>query len=443
MIKKLIVISILILVPIYILSGCQSNKAEQAIVNASKIKNVIILLIDTLRADHLASYGYSRETAPFLSSLAKKSVVFKQAFSASSTTAPSTASIFTSVYPSHHGIITGYIATQRLARVNKEIVLNKIPAEFVTLGETFKNAGYKTFSLSDNLNISHIMGYDQGFDKFETYQYVGAQKINEVMKSWNVEINSDDVKQKNFIYLHYIDPHLPYHKREPWFKKSTDSLQRNINAYDSEISYLDSNIEKLFNYYHWLDNSLVVVIADHGEEFLEHGKTTHGKDLYREVLHVPFMVYYPSIKARQVEEYVQTLDVLPTLAGLLGLKKDGRWLGKDLTSSIIGKQLANDRPLFSELLRRPEMTQAAFRSVIKNGFHLIENISTHKFELYNLEQDSAEKNNLLNSEKNIAQDLKAAFNILEKHQHEAQKKEVEVKLDEQTLDQLKTLGYVN
>ncbi len=219
--KNTIFISAIILVSC-LFAGCnsQSNKLSKSVAPS---QNVVVILVDTLRADHLPFYGYKKDTAPFLSSLAKKSIIFDRAFSACSYTAPAVASVFTSLYPSQHGVITGHFANIRLQKKNQTVTFDRIPEELTTLAEEMKNAGYKTYGVADNLNITTEMGFTQGFDKFSTFRYEGAPKVNETVKSWAAELNSGG---KYYLYIHYMDPHEPYNERAPWFTSSTDQKER-------------------------------------------------------------------------------------------------------------------------------------------------------------------------------------------------------------------------
>src|SRR5690606_26353830 len=135
-------------------------------------------------------YGYSVDTAPFLTELAEKSIVFENAFSASSTTAPAMASIFTSVYPSQHGVVMGMQATKRMKRQEefKALSINRIPEDLLTLGEMMSQSGFKTYGVADNLNIDHQIGYIGGFEKFQTFRYEGAEKVNQVVDQYYPEI---------------------------------------------------------------------------------------------------------------------------------------------------------------------------------------------------------------------------------------------------------------
>ena len=140
--------------------------------------NVVVIVIDTLRADHLPLYGYAHPTTPFLSELARDGIVFDRAYSTSSWTAPATASLFTSLYPFQHGVVTGMVATLRARRLDPTITLNAIPGEATTLPEIMRRAGYRTFGVADNLNICAAEGFDQGFDEFRSYNDRGAAAVN-------------------------------------------------------------------------------------------------------------------------------------------------------------------------------------------------------------------------------------------------------------------------
>ena len=141
--------------------------------------NIVLVVIDTLRADHLPFYGYPKETAPFLSELAAQGVVFEKAYAASSWTSPATASIFTSLYPFQHGVTMGLLLQKQLINKDQSIKVNRIPKELTTLPEAFRINGYRTFGVSDNFNISEGQGFGQGFDRLLGFSHRGGQFINE------------------------------------------------------------------------------------------------------------------------------------------------------------------------------------------------------------------------------------------------------------------------
>lgn len=446
--KRLTIGLMLTILAIFVLQGCSKKEAgDAASVKAKELKailphsNVVVILIDTLRADHLPFYGYPKNTAPFLSKLAEKSVLFERPFSSSSTTAPATASIFTSLYPSDHGVIIGQIAMRHLLKKHPKLVLNRIPEALTILPEAFKNADYSTFAVNDNLNISHEMGYSQGFDKFETYRYQGAETINTKLKEWKDEISGSE---KYFVYIHYMDPHAPYNEQAPWYKAGANKRENIVNAYDSEINYVDSKIQEMFELFGWEEDTLVVVTADHGEEFWEHGKVGHGKSLYTEVIHVPFFIYHPKLKAIRVSDYVSTIDLLPTVANLVGLKIDPVWEGVSLVPTMEG-HLLPERMFHSQLLRKKEHRKASMASVISHEWHLIRTDKLNgdsRFELFDIVADFDEFNDQSANKPAIVTDLNQAIDELQQSKPALKAEEIEIDMDPERLDQLKSLGYV-
>lgn len=419
------------------MAGCSKKKLSD--IDTRKF-NLVIILIDTLRADHLPFYGYQKNTAPFLNQLAEKSIVFENAFSTCSYTAPATASIFTSMYPSKHGVITGHFANIKLQKENQTVKFDKIPDEVTTLGEEISSLGYSAYGIADNLNIATQSGFAQGFRKFATYKYKTAEVVNKTLLSWKSEIESHD---RYFTYIHYMDPHAPYNQRAPWYEPSPDPQQAILNAYDSEISYLDSHIKKMFEEFGWLENSIVVVLSDHGEEFREHGLIGHGKTLYREAIEVPFMIYVPGMQPARIKNYVTTMDLLPTLSGLLGFSSKDNWQGHDLTS-LINKNSYPDRTLFAELLRRPDHPHPEVRSALTNDWHYL--ATTRKgektnHELYNARLDRREKTNLAPEKTQIVAELNNQTFSLNSGNNNFKTITIEENLSDEGLDQLKTLGY--
>ncbi|MCO6430823.1 MAG: sulfatase [Deltaproteobacteria bacterium] len=412
--------------------------------------NVVVVLIDTMRADHLPFYGYSRDTAPFLSSMASKSVVFERAFATAPWTAPSTASLFTSLYPSQHGVVTGYAASKRLQRKQKGITMNRIPAKIQTLGEFMKSAGYPTIAVTDNINISKPMGFHRGFDYFENYRSRGAEAVNKKASEF-----LDKVKDQGpyFLYLHYMDPHSPYLERGDWFKQCLASTggserEKTVCAYDSEMRYLDSQISELFHRYSILENSIVFIVSDHGEEFWEHGRLGHSKTLYKEVLHIPFVFYHPRRHPARIAENVLITDVLPTLARLLSIEPSARWEGKDLVSFIDSPQRRNDRVLLSERLRHPAQEEPKWwkRSVIEDKWHYIRTedlTGPLERELYDLEIDFAETANIYSESEKIGLEMEQEFENYPPLAWLPESESFDVELDAGTVDQLRTLGYLD
>jgi arylsulfatase A-like enzyme len=239
--------------------------------------DVVVIVIDTLRADHLPLLGYEKETAPFLTELAESRGAWALAHSTSSWTAPASASLHTSTQAIQHGVRDGFRATQVRRRNDTSIRVDRIPDELETMAEAFHEAGYATFGVADNRNICREMGFDQGFERFSTMNYEGADAVNARVMAWSDAI---DAARPYFLYLHYMDPHRPYNQHDSSYRPTGDERLDQIAAYDSEIAFVDARIRALHDRFGWDENTVIVVTSDHGEEFLEHGGWDHGRTLY-------------------------------------------------------------------------------------------------------------------------------------------------------------------
>lgn len=406
--------------------------------------NVVLIVLDTLRADHLPFYGYKNNTAPFLSQIASQGVVFENALAASSWTAPSTASILTSLYPFQHGVTTGYLASKFF-----RIKINRIPAKIKTITEVLKETGYKTYGVSDNVNICEKLGFTQGFDRFKRFPYDEEWKMNSQLKEWSAEIKA---QEKYFLYIHYNDCHTPLHKRSPYYQKKEDPLADLISQYDSEISYVDAKIKEMYELFGWDKNTLLIVTADHGEELKERGRWGHGNTLYSEVIHIPFIIYFPGDERiqKKIKVNVGNIDILPTVRNFLRIKSSQVEAGVNLMPLIKGQKEKDfdNRYIFSHILKHNKKRDG------KKAFHRAtvfkhwKSIYQDKFqktiekEFYNLKEDPGEKVNVFWENKNLANRLFIKFISFEKKCKKYTQEEADVKLDKKKMEELKSLGYV-
>lgn len=314
----------LVLALVACLAACASPSPEPMPETTLDRPHVVVVLIDTFRPDHLAALGYERETAPFLDSVLQNSKVFRRAFSTSSWTAPSTGSLFTSLYPTNHGVTEGFLAHQRRADAmetmqNEVISLNRLPEDVATLPEILQRAGYTTFGVASNINIGKAIGFDRGFDYFEHMQGRSAKRLAEQMIDWHREV---DTPGPRFTYMHFNDVHEPYQPREPWYDDTGDDLDRTVSAYNSEISFLDQALETLHRELSWDRQTLLVLVSDHGEEFMEHGQIGHHFTLYNELMKVLMVFSGPDLGITAgLEEGVNVslVDVVPTILDVLDL----------------------------------------------------------------------------------------------------------------------------
>ena len=303
---------------------------------------VVVYLVDTLRADHLPLYGYTRDTAPELSRFAKDAVVFDQAIASSSWTKPSVASLFTSLLPRDHGCVQFYTPLDPVLE---------------TLAETMRDHGYATGAVVVNqLVLAKNMHFDQGFSYFAAPR--APQRAAEVV---DAALDFLDARrgQPTFLFLHTMDAHTPYQPPPPFDRqfgphpepgraaaepsdyRVPNDLDRIVGQYDGAVAYGDQQFGRLL---HGLrerglyERALVVFLSDHGEEFLDHGGWVHGHTLYDELVRVPLVVKYPERRdaGRRVGGQVQLLDVLPTILKSQGLELPGVAVGRALEESFSG-----------------------------------------------------------------------------------------------------------
>ena len=431
--KKYIALTLLVFVILAALAGCGKDR---------KLKdyNVVVIVIDTLRSDHLPFYGYKKNTAPFLLELSKKSVVFENAFSASSWTSPGTASIFTSLYPYQHGVLMGLLAIQMAQKINPDLKVNRIPDEIKTMPEVLKEAGYRTYGISDNLNIGKLQGFTQGFDKFRTFMYRKAPNVISTAKKWRSQLLG---KGKYFLYIHFMDPHAPYHQRKPWFEYDEDKIKRQISAYDSEISYVDKHFKELFEMFQWDKNTLLFITADHGEGLWDHGHMAHGKSLYREEIQVPLMIHFPGgEKTGRVSTNVSTIDILPTIRDVIGLPKEEIDEGVSLLPLVENKKNDLDKRNLYSYLWVQSRTSFEWKSTIYKNWHFVLNLPASRY-LFSLLLDQGERENKFKQAADIAAQLEKRFDAFMKKSKKYKQKSAKYKLDKKKTDKLKTLGYVN
>lgn len=430
--------------------------------------NIVLLVIDTLRADHLVSYGYGCETSPFLAQLAREGSQFQRTYSASSWTSPATASLLTSTYPFQHGVVLNLHSINLMRQQNVKIDVNRIPSEAETLAEMLKRAGYRTFGLSDNINVSDVMGFDAGFDRFQTEKYLGAHQLSDMAREWGDDLR--DGEEPFFLYLHYMDPHQPYkrHRKQPWFDQFVEERddispgdldhpgvvvkgQPNVAfeiAYDTEIRYVDEEVDKLFHDLDLLENTFVIVVGDHGEEFWDHGKLGHSHSLYNELLLVPFFLYGPDTGVPRGETIggdAALIDVLPTIAGRIGIEPDKAVQGKNLWPLIRKGGRVEDRTLFAHLVRRAEEIPGdegfTLFSVITPESKLIRS-SLGPVELFDRADDPLESTNLAGADATTADSLIDLIDRVEEEGPIFAPESTSVALDSADIEHLRALGYV-
>ena len=444
--------------------------------------NILLISIDTLRADHLSCYGYRRATSPNIDSLANKGVLFENAFSLASWTLPGHMSIFTSLYPSFH-------------KLEARRGSLRLDSEEQTLAEVLRDVGYRTASFVTHPYLAAKWGFDQGFDLY--FRHEGIVRAATQTESaigwleWRVFHERRGLEPPGFfLFVHYMDPHEDYNAPQPFgsrytghyqgrlqpkdhfatiFKKTDFASQADyeyvLALYDGEISYVDHEIGRLlesFDDLGLLDSTVIVLTSDHGEEFKDHNSMGHKTTVYAEQLHVPLIITYPEKIApgQRVSSQASLVDIYPTLVGLVGEETPAQAQGSDLlrfltragaydSSHVNPAPQPKSPPQFAELgpLGRPWEGPPPKRAIRTERYKLIVNYGQGSKELFDIRTDPAEQHNLyeaMRSDPGI-RDLErrltsfieagAAYNARARSRNTI---EVDRTIDEQ----LRALGYV-
>ena len=382
-----------------------------------KPPNIVVYLIDTLRPDHLGCYGYGRKVSPCIDEFAREAVLFEQVQAQSCWTKTAVATLFTSLLPPQHGAFD---------------FGDRLPAKLTTLAEQLRLHGYRTQGWTANVYVSDTFGFEQGFDHYECLGGAGSHQIHEKVVAW---LNRSSQKDSPFfLYIHSMDPHAPYdppaafrsvagviqdHElrdipHQARQKPTDEGWKKRLNLakvlYDDEIRCNDHafgllmqelKARKLY------DNTIVVLLSDHGEEFLEHGYMGHINSLYQELLTVPWLLKLPGGEGAgtRVGELWQQIDLAPTLLQQAGLPIPAAMQG--LAYSLSAEPAAADRPAYAyvtagqdamkfEQSDRPWSLES--RSVRLGSWVYAETRSClggrlAPWEMYDLQQDPQEKEN--------------------------------------------------
>ncbi len=339
--------------------------------------NLLVISIDTLRADHLKCYGYNQDTSPHLDRLAKEGVLFENLTSASSWTVPSHMSMFTSLYPSVHGVQTA-----------RSALGEGVP----TLAQCLAQSGYATAAFVMGTMLNHQYGFNRGFqfyDDFTVKMKVGVPLnvdrgnvfTNPVITNLATKWLKKHSRENFFLFLHYWDCHSDYIAPPPFnsqfdpdykgiengrdiFRRAMrDDILARISIrdlahmealYDGSIAYTDEHVGKILGLLQDLglsEKTLVIVLSDHGEAFLEHGLIYHGNSLYEEELHAPLIMRLPGVipAGKRVAGNVSHVDLMPTVLGLLQMPAPSLVQGIDLSPMILSDQPVPERLIYNEL----------------------------------------------------------------------------------------------
>lgn len=420
--------------------------------NGPKGPSVVLIIIDTVRVDHVGCYGYRRNVTPNIDRLSSHSILYKNAISAAPWTSPSLGSMFTSQYPA----VLGF--------KGKPIIIGQ---EFLTMAEIFKENNYQTKGIISYAYVSSSLGFNQGFDSYDEENAKGHGHISSPsITDKAISFLRKRGNTRFFLFLHYFDPHYDYvlhedydyypdydgplHSGQPIreLREKAPHMRANdieyIKAlYDSEIRFTDEYIGKLLDELKELelyDNTLIVFTADHGEEFLERGNywIGHTKTLYQEQIHVPLMIKLPeSNKQRIVHEYVGLIDLMPTIIDYTGLwiPETYRHEGQIIDASNAPEP--GNRIIMSETKR-----WAVLQSATWKGWKLIYNPLVKSRKLFNLEKDPAESSNLAAENDGALQEMEV---VLQRWNNQMKSRRTEARqpdFAEEQKKHLRSLGYL-
>jgi len=446
---------ILILLVFIIIVGSAVWFFHRLSISQNKIRNVVLISIDTCRADYLTCYGYPLKTTPNIDALAKKAILFENVYTPVPFTLPAHCSMLTGTVPAYHGVLgnQGY----------------KLGKDNITLAEILSDNGFTTAAFISSFILDSQFGLGQGFDSYddefenERITMGFAERTGDETTRHVIRWLEEKRGQKNFIFLHYYDPHYTYEPPEPFASKFISaSLLKNLPtnlgrdpgyldryagkmAYAGEIAYTDHCIGRVIDKLKEVglyDSSLIIITSDHGESLGEHRENTHGYFIYQSTVKVPLVFIFPGgLKAKSIKATVGLVDILPTVCSLLGMESPNGIQGKDLNPYFKGQnQPYPDRHIFCQSLEPTVYMANSLLGVVNNRYKYIQ---TTRPELYDLTVDPQELDNLIDKQSNRARIMKDKLQqILELTVRSEAPSDAKHELDEQSRKRLESLGYL-
>jgi arylsulfatase A-like enzyme len=421
--------------------------------------NILLITIDTLRSDYLGCYGNPVVKTPHIDQVAKEGVLFSQAITHIPITGPSHTSLMTSLLPRTH-----------------EVKINGIPyqKENITLAELMRSHGYRTAAFVSAYPLkSYNSGLHRGFDMYnDSFSYLDSHEALLLVQFFNhlgllyggLEQRAEETNKKAlrwlednygkpfFLWIHYFDPHYPYDPLPPYDtfyqdKKGITKNDRQKALYAGEISYTDEHIGKLINQLKKLkvlDDTLLIITADHGEGLGEHDYYyDHSEYLYEPLIKIPLIMRYPPLlpKNKIIEKQVQIIDIMPTVISIAGIHTNHQLFGRNLLS-LMNENFVELKALTYALVETFEPEASTDRTAIRtNEWKLIVN-SEGQEEFYNLIDDPDELVNLNNKESVIKQEFNEKLRGIISSIPQSEDNVTASDIDQERLKKLKSLGYL-
>lgn len=435
--------------------------------NISDKPNVIFIVVDALRADHVSAYGYERLTSANIDSLVNDGIMFKNAVSQGNRTPISMPAMFTGLYTRDQGVHMLRSLASRFAPLSDKLT---------TITELFKNAGYTTQAVSCQPWISPESGYGQGFDDFAIVSSIDTNLSDQQTVQKAIEWIDNNKTKRFFLFLNLMGPHAPYHPPSPYDtmyfaeykgnselfpvlkdyyiqkkhkeyyktirkmnKENTaeEDLKKLIALYDGKIAFTDKQIGALIDTLKSLNmytNTMIVLTSDHGEGFLEHNEMLHGRTVYSEEVRVPLIMTYPDKlpKGEKMNEIVELVDIVPTVAGIVGIPvSDIKMRGH----SIYPMDNNQDPFAYTE--------GGGYTKYMTDKWSLVCKSKNWDCELYDLGNDRQELNNVIESSPAVASELKnKLFDVVNVKMYPSLRDVKTVRIPEETKKTLKSLGYL-
>jgi arylsulfatase A-like enzyme/Tfp pilus assembly protein PilF len=433
--------------------------------------NVVLITIDTLRADHVGCYGYKQIETPNIDGLAADGVRFERAFAVVPVTLPSHATMLTGTYPMLSGM--------------HDFSGNKLSPLQPTLASVLKQAGYLTGAVIAAAVLDSRFGLNQGFDfYYDHFEFnrLDEANLDEMERPGNVVADvalnwlekdwlAKNSQKKFFLWMHLYDPHFPYHPPEPY------SHEYAAQPYDGEIAFADEQVGRLLRFLKEkgiYQNTMIVLCGDHGESLGEHGEKTHGFFIYNATMHVPLIIRLPENRlpenaaARTVSDAVSLVDLMPTILGAVGLdvppqvqgrsllpelrrdrgrgnqrkvqgKVQGEVQGEDQQEVQQEDQAERDRVLYGETyLPRIHFNWSELRGSENKKYHFID---APRPELYDLAKDPGEVHNLFTEKKAVVEEMRAKLAGMIRDYSAGKELAEKTGLDPELMERLKALGY--
>ena len=396
------------------------------------IRNVLLISIDTCRADYLSCYGHRPKTTPNIDQLAKQAIRFSHVVSPVPLTLPSHSTMLTGTSPPRHGV--------------HDNMNYRLGASQETLAEMLAGQGFTTGAVVSAFVLDGQFGLDQGFDFYEDHI---KEKADRKVTEYNERPGNETTRlatqwldrhqdERFFLFLHYFDPHVRYDPPEPFASKFADNL------YAGEIAYVDDCIGQVIRELKDLglyDSTLIIVTSDHGEMLGDHGEENHSYFIYQSAVSVPLIIKMPGCdNAKTVDHAVGIIDIVPTVCGMLRLQVPEHLEGHDLSDYFREDSVpAGGRYHYCESYTPTKYNANALLGVVNDSWKYIQ---TTRPELYDLAEDPSESQNLVDRQPQEAQRLQKRLGQLIEHALQLAATDSKLELNDESRRRLESLGYV-